>query len=288
MAVLEGSSTLIAGASGTGKSTLARGALEYYGSGLVLLAPGMDEVNSYAGLQGKPEFKFADFDDLEFYPALKMWKAEGHNDLVKFLMNEYKQLKQLKAEGKELPYKVLIADTYSSMARLAFNATLAKFNYEKPPAAVSPDGAAFYGYLRINMEAAVRQMRAIRGLGIHWICLAHPVESEVKEIQKTDLDIGKTKVMADIPGGYKNSFSASFDVVLNTGIGKREVQKNGKTEVERFHYAQWGGDPKRVTKSRLGALGDKGSFVLPKSAKMAWGEVQKRVDEAVMRMNEGG
>lgn len=272
---LDGSSTLVTGPSGTGKSTLARGALEYFGSGIVVLAPGQDEKNSYITLFNKPEYEFVDFDDVEFQPSIGEWQATGHTDLIKWLMAKFKQLKADKAAGKELP-KVLVCDTVTSVMRLAFNATLAKFKMQNPPPAISPDGASFYGYMRQQMEGSVRLMRAIRGLGLHWVCLAHPTEAEVKEVQKTDVDAGKSKVMPDIPGGYKNAFPASFDLVVNTNIGKRD--NKGKTE--RFHYIQWGGDPKRVTKSRLGELGEFGNIALPKEAKLAWELVMERVKMA--------
>lgn len=282
-------SMLLTGASGVGKSTLARGALETYGSGLVVLAPGTDEIDSYTGLVGNPNYVFQGFDDMDFDPGNKEWNANGHSDLVKWLKVRYEELKSDVDAGKELRYKVLVVDTESAVARLAYNATLAKFRFDKPPPSISPDGAAFYGFLRVTLESSVRRMRAIRGLGVHWIATAHPVESEVTQIQKTDEDIGKTKIMPDIPGGFKNSLPSFFNVVLNVNIGKKEVKRVGtvKPEVVRVHYAQWAGDAKRVTKCRFGALADKGYIVLPPNAKLAWKAIADPVEAAAERLAKG-
>lgn len=282
-------SVLLTGASGVGKSTIIRGALEAYGSGLIVLAPGTDEIDSYYGLVGKSGYVFQGFDDVEFQPSLKEFKAEGHRELVTWLKARYAELLADKEAGKELRYKVLGVDTISAVARLAYNATLVKFNYSTPPAAKSPDGAAFYGHLRITMESSVRLMRAIRGLGVHWIAAAHPVEGEATEIQKTDEDVGKTKIMPDIPGGLKNSLPSYFNTVINENIGKKEVKgEKGKAETVRVHYVQWAGDAKRVTKSRLGNLGEKGYIVLPNSARGAWEKIAGAVEAAAERLANGG
>jgi len=42
---------------------------------------------------------------------------------------------------------------------------MAKYGRNEPPAAMSPDGAAFYTYLRQRQEEILRLARAFRGFG---------------------------------------------------------------------------------------------------------------------------
>lgn len=263
---MDTNSILFTGASGAGKSTLLRGALEYYGSGLVVMAPGDDEVDSYIGLD-REKFLFKGFDDVLFHAELKEWAAEGHSDLVKWLKARYLELKADSDAGIELRYKVLAVDTISAIGRLAYNATLAKFKYTEPPPSISPTGASFYGYLRITLESSVRMMRAIRGLGVHWIVASHPTEADVTPIQA--LGAAKSKIMPDLPGGLKNVLPSYFTTVLDVGIG-----------TDNKHYLQWAGDPKRVTKSRLGPLSSTGKIQLPVGSKAAWTVLADALDNA--------
>lgn len=241
-------SILLTGASGVGKSTLMRRMLECYKSGAVVLAPGSDERDSYLGLDG-PAYVFGAFDDIMFQPSLSQWDASGHRDMVRWLQKVYLECADDVKNGKPPRYAVLAIDTLSAVGRLAYNATMAKYQRTEPPAAQSPDGAAFYTNLRITLESGVRLMRAIRGLGVHWIAAAHPAESQVTEILKTQADPSASKIIPDLPGGFKNQLPAYFNVVFNCGIMNAQGGK-------RAHYLQWRGDPKRVTKSRFGPLSE--------------------------------
>lgn len=270
--MIDTNSVLLTGASGAGKSTLLRGALESYGSGLIVMAPGDDEVDSYIGLSGD-KYLFKGFDDVLFHAELKEFNATGHSDMVQWLKARYLEVKADVDSGKDPRYKVLAVDTISAIGRLAYNATLAKFKYTEPPPAQSPTGASFYGYLRITLESSVRMMRAIRGLGVHWIVASHPTEADVTPIQA--LGGSKSKIMPDLPGGLKNVLPSYFTTVLDVGIGS-----TGK------HYVQWAGDPKRVTKSRLGPLSATGKIELPTGSKAAWETIAVALDKARAKLSE--
>jgi len=241
-------SILVTGASGVGKSTLMRRMLEAYGSGAVVCAPGSDERDSYLGLDA-PHYTFGEFDDVTFQPNLNEWAADGHHTMCRWLQRVYLECAKDVEDGKPPRYAVLATDTISAVGRLGFNASMAKYKKTEPPAAQSPDGAAFYTHLRMTQESGVRLMRAIRGLGVHWIAAAHPTESQVTEMLKTQADPSASKIIPDIPGGFKNQLPSYFSTVLHMGIMNAQGGK-------RVHYLQWRGDPKRVTKSRFGPLSD--------------------------------
>lgn len=269
-------SFLLTGASGTGKSTLIRGALEHYGSGAVVLAPGKDEFDSYVGLQDNPRFKFGDFDDILYQPALdKSSKATGHTEMLMWLKGVYLDLKSDLDSGKPLRYAVLGIDTLSAVGRLAYNQTLSKFGYTEPPAAIGSSGAPFYSYLRNVLESGVRLMRAIRGLGCHWVVASHPTEAETTAIQQTEGAKLSSKIMPDLPGGFKNYLPSFFSTVLDVNI-----------DVKGKHYVRWAGDPKRVTKSRFGSLGPSPILELPAGAEASWVVVANAVEAAMKRLTE--
>jgi len=270
-------SVLLTGASGVGKSTLIRGALEHYGSGLVVLAPGTDEDASYAGLLDNPKYLFKPVDDVEYQPTVKGTKATGHDEMIKWLRERYAEVKADVEAGKPPRYAVLGVDTLSAVGRLAYNATLARFGLTEPPPAIGSSGAPFYSYLRIILESGVRVMRGLRGLGVHWIVASHPTEAETTAIQQTSNAPSGSKIMPDLPGGFKNQLPSFFTTVLHIDIGQKGV-----------HYARWGGDQKRVTKSRLGDLGGDGKIDLPPKAKDAWELLAGRIEAAMLRLvNQG-
>lgn len=265
-------SVLLTGASGSGKSTIIRGALEHYGSGAVLLCPGKDEIDSYGKLYGNPNYLFGDFDDIFFQPALgdKDWNvATGHQDMVKWLRDVFVAVKADSDAGRPLRYRVLAVDTLSAVGRMAYNQTLARFKLSEPPPAIGSSGAPFYSYIRGVLESGVRLMRAIRGLGVHWIVASHPTSAEVTAIQQMENAKISEKIMPDLPGGFKNVLPSFFNTVLDVNI-----DTNGK------HYVRWGGDPKRVTKSRFGALGPNPKIELPSSGLGAWTTIQTAVERA--------
>ncbi len=262
-------SVLLTGASGSGKSTLIRGALEHYGSGAILLAPGKDEIDSYHKLIDNKAYCFGAFDDILYQPSLGDKVATGHKEMVDWLKRIYLEVKSDVDAGIKPRYAVLGVDTLSAVGRLAYNATLARFNLTEPPPAIGSSGAPFYSYIRIVLESGVRLMRAIRGCGVHWVVAAHPTEAETTAIQQTEGAKLSSKIMPDLPGGFKNILPSFFNVVLDVNI-----DTNGK------HYVRWSGDPKRVTKSRFGALGPTPKLELPASAKDSWLTIANAIETA--------
>jgi len=268
---------LLTGASGTGKSTLIRGALEHYGSGAVVLAPGKDESDSYIGLLNNPKFRFGDFDDILYQPALDpKSKATGHTEMITWLKEIYLEVKSDVSANKAPRYAVLGVDTLSAVGRLAYNQTLSKFNLSEPPAAIGSSGAPFYSYLRNVLESGVRLMRAIRGCGVHWVVASHPTEAETTAIQQTEGAKLSSKILPDLPGGFKNYLPSFFSIVLDVNI-----DVNGK------HYVRWGGDPKRVTKSRFGSLGPTPKLELPIGPKESWLTIANAVEAAMAKLTGG-
>lgn len=268
-------SVCIVAPSGAGKSFILRGALEYYGSGLVLSAPGFDELDSYVGLDDPTRYAMAGFDDIDFDAAKKDGKgATGHDEAIKWLRARRLELEDDKANGRELRYKVLAVDTISALTRLGYNETLAYFRRDTPPPAQSPDGAAFYGHLRITLDKSSRAMRAIRGLGVHWLVASHPTEAQVTAIQA--MGMSKEKIMPDIPGGFKNQFPSFFSTVGSILVGEKDKR-----------YFQWGSDPKKVIKSRFGPLSSDGKIELPNKSKAAWEVIEKALANAKEKMIHG-
>lgn len=216
-------------------------------------------------------------DDVEYQATVKGTKATGHDDMIKWLRERYAEVKADVEAGKPPRYAVLGVDTLSAVGRLAYNATLARFNLTEPPPAIGSSGAPFYSYLRIILESGVRVMRGLRGLGVHWIVASHPTEAETTAIQQTANAPSGSKIMPDLPGGFKNQLPSFFTTVLHVDIGQKGV-----------HYARWGGDQKRVTKSRLGDLGGDGKIDLPPKAKDAWELIAGRIEAAMLRLvNQG-
>lgn len=247
---------LLLGPPGSGKSTLARQALRATGSGLVALAPGMDEATSYREFVGNSAYVVKGFDDDNFYPTTGHLEANGYEDLLAWLRGVHVTLKGELAQGKELRFKLLVTDTFSSMAGLAMNQTLAHFNTDSPPAAMSPSGAAFWGYQRQLCDSLMRVCRSIRGLGIGWVATAHVAEKEMKETAMADAErvegAKKHGIVPAVSGGFRDVMAGGFDLVLHAGVVKPDAEK------PQVHYLQWQPSSKRPTKSRYGALASGG------------------------------
>jgi hypothetical protein len=247
-----GISLLVLGPPGSGKSSLARKALEAEGSGVVALALGMSEETSYKSLRGNQSYIVKGYDDPEFFPSMPQGlKASGYDQLLSDLRGVY-------AGTKTVVPAVLVTDTFSSMSQLAMNKTFQKFGKAEPPPAMSPDGASFWGHQRMLLDSITRICRAIRGNGSHWIATCHVTEKEMKEVGPSNPEqLGKSAgYVPAIAGGFRDVFAAEFDLVLYAGV-RKDVDKTKPP----IHYLQWRPDPKRPTKSRYGKLAETGAFL---------------------------
>lgn len=263
---------LLLGPPGSGKSTLARQALRAGGSGLIALAPGMDEYTSYREFGDNPAYKIVGFDDAEFYPMAGSRVATGYTTLLGWLRGVHKTLSEEKAKGEALRFNWLVTDTFSSMTTLAMNQTLAHIGVDEPPPAMSPSGAAFWGYQRNLCEALMRACRSIRGLGVGWIATCHVTEKEMKETSVANPDHAegtkKHGIVPAISGGFRDVVAGGFDAVLHTGVLRTAPDKPPT------HYVQWQPSGRRPTKSRYGALGN--------GARIAanWGKLAEMMEKA--------
>lgn len=248
---LQPHSHLLIATPGSGKSHFAATAIEALGGGVVFMAPGDDERNSY--VRYNPETTvFYGFDDPDFNPVLGQWETQGYGRLMKQAKIVRDALTEDRAAGKPPRWPVVVTDTLSAMLdNLAWNETLKKFATTTAPPAISPDGNSFYSYLKGVQESIVRQFRAIKALGVHWIATAHQKEKE----QRADLLVanattagieGKVKFLSPlIPGSMSDKLAGAFDLVSYVKIGK---DKDGKT----VHYLQLDSDPRRMSKAREG------------------------------------
>lgn len=267
-------SILLMAPSGSGKSTFARGACEVEGSGLVLACP-QDELDSYYGLE-EPRYKFGHFDDGLYLPSAGVKMAKGLTDAIVWLKERYEAV----AAGKE-GYGVLVVDTVSAFGTLATNATMSKFGYDKPPAAISPEGSAYYTYLRNRQEELMRLARAFRGFGTHLVALCHVNEKDVGEVTIAKMEQGKTRMQVPaVPGAFNAALPGFFSTVLYGGIMK------GKNN-DKVHYVQWKGDVNHGAKNRFGDLGTQDRLSMPNNPREAWLKVTNAIEKAAMAKLEG-
>lgn len=265
-----GHSLLIIGPSGSGKSHTALTALKHYGSGIVVLARGDDEKNSYYPLfNDTANYDFAGFDDPDFQIVLRERNAHGAADVVRYLGAAYTRLKaEYESLGEVRSRRVLVVDTGSALGGLAMNATLAKFGYDEPPPVRGEKGYPFFSYLMGVQQGIFSKMRALRGLGLHWIVTAQAAERQITEGQASANEGQlKQQIMAAFPGGFRDIVQQFFDLVVQAQV----IPVNGKQPI---HRLLWTPDPKRVTKSRWGNLGElnlpnEWSSILPKLDQLA-------------------
>lgn len=270
-------SILLIGPTGSGKSYFAHSALRSLGSGAIVLSPGRDEENSYFDLLRNPRYVFEGFDDPEYQPIIGDKVAKGY----KALLNWMKKLNAGIADGSIPKPAALVVDTASAIGRLAYNQTMAKFSYDEPPAAQSPNGAAFYGYLRLAQESFWRLASSVKGQGVHLIALAHPkeVEGVSDAAVPSDVALGK-KLMVDLPGAFRDALPGRFDMVFANLVESETVLKDGKEVGKRRVWRlQHVPSNRRPTKSRWGNLG--------KALPNTWPELMARIEKAAEeRMKE--
>lgn len=266
-------SILLTGPSGAGKSTFARGALVAEGSGLVVASP-LDELDSYYGLE-MPRYNMRHFEDSSYLPsessAELIGAPTGLRDAVRWLRLRYAEVAADVAAGKPSRYAVLVLDTVSAVGTLAINASMHKYGRNEPPAAMSPDGAAFYTYLRQRQEELLRLARAFRGFGVHLIALSHVVETEVKDTAIAKVTEGASRMnMPAVPGAFRAALPSFFSTVLYAGVIPGADNK-------RVHYVQWKADPKRPTKNRFGDLDTNDRI------RNDWVSVKAKIEEAAAK-----
>lgn len=261
-----GRSLLLLGPSGSGKSHTLRTALKAEGSGVVVMALGLDEIESYrdlypdADIMATPEdverliqedddgvaflatdkpYLFAAFDDEEFFPSLKEWTVSGQKSIITFLRLVRKRVQSEIAAGNDNPYAVLGVDSYSGVGELASNAMLSYLKSPEPPKARGDGGATYYiGYANKLSEVA-RACRSIRGYGSHWIATCHVQVKEASDTFSAQDVTASEQEMPMFTGQFRERIPAFFDLVVHLGIGKKGD-----------HYIQPTADRFRASKSR--------------------------------------
>lgn len=274
-------SILLTGPSGAGKSSFARSALVTEGSGMVLASPA-DELDTYFGLD-PARYIFKSVDDAMYMPSLKgvagmeVGEPTGLKEAVYWLRKRYAELASDVEAGKPPRYKVLVMDTVSAMGILASNASMFNFKHTTPPAAMSPDGAAYYTLLRMKQEELLRAARAFRGFGVHLLALSHETETDVGDEKVAKEIEGKSRMhMPAVPGAFRVALPSFFSTVLHAGVTKSGAKGT------RQHYLQWGADPKRPTKNRFGALDTKDKIVIDGESN-GYAMVKERILAAAMK-----
>jgi hypothetical protein len=261
-----GRSVLALGPSGSGKSHLLRTALRHYGSGVMLLALGSDEIESYrefyeeADFLTKPSdldalvqhddkkkpflatekpYLLAAFDDTDFLPSIGEWTTQGHASMVKMLRLLRQQAQKDADEGRELRYQMVGLDTYSGVGELAHNAMCSVMRITEPPKARGDGGAQYYIGYRGKLVEVARACRSLRGYGMSWFATSHVQVREASDTFSGADVAAKEQQMALFTGSFREQLPGFFDLVMYTGISAQ-----GK------HYAQFQPDKFRSSKSR--------------------------------------
>lgn len=245
MIVTPGKSVLAMGPSGTGKSTLAASTVRHHGSGVIVTAPGADEVESYAEffdiaehptwdekgnvtIPGDARVVIASFDDPDFSTATKDYEAEGLRRLIFFLRAIRQIVQEDVNAGKPPRWGVLVEDTWSGIGTLAINAMLAQMKLQEPPPAMSPDGSKYYGGLATRMNDAARASRVLKGLGMDWVATSHVKYTEPSEAAKPSTKTSvnrKQQYMPLLSGSFREGFSGIFDMVFHAEVVARGEYK---------------------------------------------------------------
>jgi hypothetical protein len=239
-------STLAIGPQGSGKSHLARTALKHYGSGIVVMARGMDEVNSYYPMaEDVDHYTFRGFDDPDFQVLIGSKGAHGALDMVNFLEEQKVRVEAMAPEDRP---KVLVFDTATGIGDLALNATLQKFGMTEPPPVRGERGFPFFSYLSRVQAGIFAKGRSLRALGLHWFVLAQAAERETTPEQAApNPGMLRKQVMAAVPGGFRDMIGQYFDQVFQV----QAIVVSGKQPV---HQMLWLPDTQHGTKSRWGNL----------------------------------
>ncbi|KKK55304.1 hypothetical protein LCGC14_3075890 [marine sediment metagenome] len=223
------------GPSGTGKSSFARSAMLYEGSGLILSAPGVDEFASYEMFKGELGYKL--------HAMGKVAEAQ------KWLLETFKLSKAHLAEHGKPLFKVLTYDTLSGIDQQIRQGRLKTSYGGIPPKARTGDGADFYMGVQYDWERLMSLGRAHRGLGTHFIGLCH---GKIRPKTETEMISTGTEagdiVTPMLTGTSREAIPGAFDLCVHTTI------KMVKGEPK--HVMQWKADPTKVTKSRYGSLAD--------------------------------
>lgn len=266
--VLPGKSAIILGPSGTGKSHLALTALLHHGSGVVITAPGADEMESYAPVYSQASrpvwhedgsftmdadkpFILAPFDDEDFAPSLgsRELKATGQARIVMFLRQIRRLIEEDVNAGRAPRWAVLVEDTVSGIGELAYNAMLGSMGLVEPPKARGDGGSTFYGGYATRMGDVMRASRALKALGLHWIATSHVQIKDASDTYKQGELASKEQYLPLITGQFREKLTPIFDLALHSAVDRKGQ-----------HYCLWRPDMKRQAKSRYGKLAESGSI----------------------------
>lgn len=251
-----GHAVLVIGPSGSGKSSFARDALLEEGSGVIALAPGVDEVASYGEFKGEEGYEMESF--------------SSPSKTVAWLEAAYKKNLEHYVKNGEALHKLLITDTLSGYDQIIRGAVCKKMTITEPPKARSSAGADFYLGIQYRWERILAPCRALRGLGLHWIALSHTKTRVADEetMQGTGLEAAEI-VQPLVTGSTRASLPGAFDLVFHSSIENVNQQT--------VFALRCKGDPTKVTKSRFGDLAE-GAMV-----KNYWKPVVELIDKAIAK-----
>ena len=300
-----GRTVLVQGPCGSGKSSVIRSALKEWGSGVVLMAPGDEEANSFTEFYGREGYLLKGFNDHDFLPSLGMWKADGHQRLLRTLhglsmrcrwdlglMAEVMTDAQAKLNDElqkkfgdplgELKYKGLGLDTMSGVGILAVNAMQSVTTTVDAPPAQHPDGARYYLGIASKLEEVMRMLDALKGYGMDVIATTHVREKDAPATSMAE-DTGKRTWVPAIVGGFRDVMPRAFDVGFHAGVDGEAKLVDGRNDSKQpKYYLMWVSGKKKPTKSRVGPLAS--TVAIPNE----WEYISAAIDMALARRAERG
>lgn len=237
-----GISMLVAGPSGTGKSTLLGSAATL--GRTVLLAAKPRERNSWkyveVGLNKTAEL----FADLKWRPSMGTFEADGFVRLMR----------RIWALHEAPDVDIVLLDPVTDVVTLAAH-ELMKLERVATPRDLR-DARGFYGALKYKLKEFTQALTALQYAAKpkHVLAAVHTQPASEEESERGKAVGFEGDVLPMIEGSYRQEIASEFDVVVFSGFKEEVVRQGGSVKRERRYFIQVTPSSERFAKIALGPM----------------------------------